>query len=131
MVECPVNRRRTRCVVRDEHDLFKPQLVNDRIYVADLIGGGIWITGRLIRTAPAKKIKQDDSAWRRKVRNQTVVEVQVVREPMHQDYRRFCSWIISDVDPVLVTPHKTLLVGHNSLPWECVFALVHGDRDAS
>jgi hypothetical protein len=55
--------------------LLKPQLVDNGIQVTDLIGGGIRIAGWLIRTAPPKKIKENDSAWRREVRNQTVVEV--------------------------------------------------------
>jgi hypothetical protein len=59
----------------DEEDVLKPQLGDDDIQVADLIGGGIRITGWLIRAAPPKKIKQNDSAWRREVGNQTVVEV--------------------------------------------------------
>jgi hypothetical protein len=61
--------------VRDKEDLFKPQLGDDGIQVADLIGGRVSVAGWFIGTAPTKKIKQNDSAWRRKVRNQTVVEV--------------------------------------------------------
>ena len=58
------NGRRARGVVRDEGDLPEPQLRDDGIQVTDLIGGGIRIAGRLIRTAPPKKIKENDSAWR-------------------------------------------------------------------
>jgi len=51
-------------------------LGDDGIEFADLIGGGVSIAGWLIRIASAKKIKQNDSALRRReVRNQTVVEV--------------------------------------------------------
>jgi hypothetical protein len=75
VVECPVNGRWARGVVRDEEDLLKPQLGDDGIQVADLISSGIRIAGWLIRIAPPKKIKENDSAWRREVRDQTVVEV--------------------------------------------------------
>jgi hypothetical protein len=43
--------------VRDEDDLPEPQLGDDGVEVTNLIVGGIWITGRLIRTAPPEKIK--------------------------------------------------------------------------
>ena len=83
--------------MRDEEDLLKPQLGDNGIQVTDLNpGGGIRIAGWLIRTAPPKKIKENDSAWRREVRNQTIVEVYVVREPMHQNDRRFCAGLVSD-----------------------------------
>jgi hypothetical protein len=61
--------------VRDEEDWLKPQLGDDGIQVTDLIGGGIRIAGWHIRTAPPEKIKENESAWRREVRDQTVVEV--------------------------------------------------------
>jgi hypothetical protein len=50
-------------------------LGDDGIQVTDLIGGGIRIARWLVRSAPPKKIKENDSAWRRDVRNQTVIEV--------------------------------------------------------
>src|SRR5512135_2415079 len=119
VVECPVNGGWARGVVRDEEDLLKPQLDDDGIQVTDLIGGGIRIAGWLIRTAPPKKIKENDSAWRREVRNQTIVEVYVVREPMHQNDRWFRARVVSDIDPVLVPLHKSLLVDHHSLRKGC------------
>src|SRR6516162_2214413 len=105
--------------MRDKEHLLKLQLGDDGIQLTDLIGGGIRIAGWLIRIAPAKKIKQNDSAWRREVRNQTVVEVQVVREAVHENDRRSRPGVVPDVDPVLVPPHNGVLVGHGSLPTEC------------
>jgi hypothetical protein len=61
--------------VRDEEDWLQPQLSDDGIQVTDLIGGGIRIAGWLIRTAPPEEIKENDPAWRREVRDQTIVEV--------------------------------------------------------
>jgi hypothetical protein len=101
--------------VRDEDDLLEPQLGDDGIQVTDLVGSGIRIAGWFIRTAPPEKIKGNDSTRRREVRSQTIVEVQVVREPMHQDDRRFRTRVFSDVDPVSVPLHESLLVGHHSL----------------
>src|SRR5215475_12957487 len=87
----------------------------DGVEVTDLIVGGVWVAGRLIRTAPPEEIKQHDPARRREVRRQTVVQVYVVREPMHENDRRFRAGVVSDVDPVLVPLNKSLLVGHQSL----------------
>src|SRR5262249_35568740 len=42
-------------------------------------------------------------------------QVYVVREPMHENDRRFRAGVVSDVDPVLVSLNKSLLVGHQSL----------------
>src|SRR6516164_11671923 len=102
--------------MRDKEHLLKLQLGDDGIQLTDLIGGGIRIAGWLIRIAPAKKIKQNDSAWRREVRNETVVEVEVVREPVHENDRRSRSRVVPDVDPVLVPAHNGLLIGHHFLP---------------
>src|SRR5262249_19162885 len=52
---------------------------------------------------------------RREVRNQTVVEAYVVREPVHQNDRRIRPRVVTDVDPVLVPPHESLLVSHRCL----------------
>ena len=46
---------------------------------------------------------------------QTIVEVQVVREPVIHNDRRFRARVVSNVDPVLVPLHKSLLVDHRSL----------------
>jgi hypothetical protein len=54
-----------------------------------------------------------------RAKEQTVVEVDVVWEPMHQNDRRFRAWVVSDVNPVLVPRHKSLLVAHHSLGREC------------
>jgi len=61
--------------VRDEEDWLKPQLGDDSIQVTDLVGGGIRIARWLIRTAPPKKIKSNDSTWRREIGSQTIIEV--------------------------------------------------------
>jgi hypothetical protein len=115
--------------VRDEGDLPEPQLVDDGIQVTDLIGSGIRVASRLIRTAPPEKIKCDDSARRRDVREQSVVEVHVVREPMHHNDRWFRPRMVADVDPVSVPLHKRLFVGHHSLrkraSEDCDYAALH------
>ena len=60
--------------MRDEDDLLKPQLCDDRIEVTDLIGSGIRIPGG-IRSPLPKKIKGNDSTRWREIRRQTIVEV--------------------------------------------------------
>jgi hypothetical protein len=47
------------------------------------------------------------------MRNQTVVEVQVVREPMHQDDRRFFSRVVSNVDAVRMPLDESVVVDHD------------------
>jgi hypothetical protein len=71
----PVNRRRTRGVVRDEDYMLQPQLSNDGIQFPDLVGSGIRIADGFVRSTPPKKIKGNDSTRWREIRNQTVVEV--------------------------------------------------------
>src|SRR5262245_4484154 len=73
------------------------------------------VAGRFIRIAPPEKIKCHDPARRREVGEQTIVEVQVVREPVHHNDRRFRPRVVSNVDPVMVPLHKSLLVDHRSL----------------
>jgi hypothetical protein len=50
-------------------------LGDDGVQVADLVVGGIRVAGWLIRFAPPEKVKENDSARRREVWNQAVVEV--------------------------------------------------------
>ena len=105
--------------MRDEDGLPEPQLSDDGIEVTDLIVGSVRIAGRLVRTAPPEKIKQHDAARRREVRRQPVVEVYVVREPVHENDRRFRPRVVSDVDPMVIPLNKSLLVGHHYLGTEC------------
>jgi hypothetical protein len=93
-------------------------LGDDGVQVADLVVGGIRVAGWLIRFAPPEKVKENDPARRREVWNQAVVEVHVVREPVHQNDRRFRPRMLADVDPVSISLHKRLLVDHHSLRTE-------------
>jgi hypothetical protein len=47
------------------------------------------------------------------MRNQTVVEVKVVREPMHQNDRRFLARVFPNIDPVLIPPNERFLADHS------------------
>jgi hypothetical protein len=76
-----VDGRRTGSVVRDQDDLLKLPLSDHGIEVADLIGRGIGTARGFIRGAPSQKIKGNNLARRREMRNQTVVEVQVSGNP--------------------------------------------------
>src|SRR5262245_15792383 len=73
---------------------------------------------RELRTAPPEEVEEHNPARRQEVRNQTVVEVDAVREPVHENDRRFRPRVVPDVDPVLVPPHKRLLVGQRSFGME-------------
>jgi hypothetical protein len=100
--------------VRDEDNFRKPQLNDHGIEVSDLIGSGIRIAEGFIRRAPAKKIKGNNSTRWREIRKQTVVEMQIVREPVHQDDRRLFAWVFADADSMLIPPYETLSVAHHS-----------------
>src|SRR5215472_14633587 len=76
---------------------------------------GIRIAERLIRSTPPKKIKGNDSTRWREKRIQAVVKVQVVRQAMHQDDRRFLSRIFSNEDPMFIPLYESLLVSHHFL----------------
>ena len=101
--------------MRDEDDRPELQLCDDGVEVADLIVRGVRVAERFIRIAPPKKIKRHDPARRREVREQTIVEVQVVRESMHHNDRRFRPRVVSNVDSVLLPLHESLFVDHRSL----------------
>ena len=51
----PVNRRRTRGVMRDEDYMLQPQLSNDGIQFPDLVGSGIRIAGGFVRSTPPRR----------------------------------------------------------------------------
>jgi hypothetical protein len=59
---------------------------------------------------PTDKIKCNDSTRCREIRRETVVEMEVVWEPMHQNDRRLLSRVFSDEDPVLILLYETHLV---------------------
>ena len=101
--------------MRGEDYLPKPQLGDDGIQVTDLIGSSLRIARGFIRSTPPKKIKGNDPTRWREIRNQTVVEVYVVWEAMHQNDCWFLSRVFSDVDPVLIPLYESLLVDHHSL----------------
>jgi hypothetical protein len=101
--------------MRDQDDLRKLQPADHGIEVAGLIGCGVRIARGLVRSPPSEKIKKNDTTRRREMRSQTVVEVQVVREAMHQNDRRFLPRMLSDVDPMLIPRHESLLVDHQVL----------------
>ena len=99
--------------MRDEDDLLEPQLGDDGIEVADLIGCGVGVSGGFVRCSPPEKIEGDDST-RGEIRNQTIVEVKVVREPVHQNDRRFLSRVFPDVDAMAIPLYESLAVDHRA-----------------
>ena len=115
--ERPVDRRRTRGVVRDKDYLLKAQLGDDGIQVIDLTRRGVRKAKGFVRTTPPQKVEGNDPTRWREIRKQTVVEMQIVREPMHQNDRRFLARVFADLDSILIPPYETLS-GSPSLPPE-------------
>jgi hypothetical protein len=80
-----------------------------------LIVGSVRVAGRFIRIAPPEKIKCHDPARRRKVGEQTIVEGASCAGTRASQRSSVPPPRVSNVDPVLVPLHKSLLVDHRSL----------------
>src|SRR5215211_4873615 len=82
------------------------------VEVPGLVVGGVWITLGLVRTSPAEEVEDDDPAAR-KVGNQPVVQVQIVREAVHQHERRFLTFVLPRVDEVFPPRYEMFPVAHD------------------
>lgn len=100
--------------MRHENDLTKGQLLYHRIQFAELICGCKRISLRLSRSAPPEKIERNNATGRGQKRDETVVKMQIVRETVHQDCRRFLSLIFPGVYTVSFSLYVMLCVVHES-----------------
>src|SRR5262249_8536996 len=103
MVQSPVNRRRARRVMCHQDEWSTIPLSDDSVQIPFLILGGVWIPCRLVGSAPPKKIKGHYSPRRRKIRNEPVIEVMVIREAVHQDDGRLVPRVFPEVDAMLAS----------------------------
>src|SRR5215211_1428846 len=86
------------------------------VEVPGLVVGGVWVALGLVRTSPAEEVEDDDPAAR-KVGNQPVVQVQIVREAVHQHHSRLLTFVLPRVDEVFPPRYEMFPVAHdNSFP---------------
>src|SRR6266849_2939722 len=97
MSKRPINGWWARSVVCDQHDLLEVQLLNDGVQVRRLIAGGVGIASGLLGCAPSEKIKRHDPARAGQPGEETIVEMQIVWEAMHQDDGRLLPWILTRI----------------------------------
>src|SRR5829696_5107037 len=111
MPQGPVDRRRSRGVVGHQHDILKPQRPDDGVEVPGLIVGGIGVALWLVRASPTEEV-EDYDAPPRQVRHQPVVEVQIIREAVHQHESGSLSGVLPHVYAVCASQHPVFVVLH-------------------
>ncbi len=70
--------------MRHQHDLLHLQVVEHRMQIPLLLFGGVGVVYRFIRSSPAQKVEGDDLAITQ-IRDQAIVDVQVIGEAVHED----------------------------------------------
>src|SRR5690348_1772264 len=115
MVQRPVNGRWTRSVVGHQHHLLEVQLLDHGVEVPHLIGCGVGITSRFLRFSPAEKIKGHDPARGDQPGEETIVEMQIVWEAMHQDDGWLLPPIFTRVDVIGTALDDMFSVGYGLL----------------
>jgi hypothetical protein len=107
MVEGPVDPRGARGVVHDEQHAIEGEAVDDGVQVALLVGEGVVVRRWLVRLAPTEEIEGHDVASLQ-VWNETVVEVVVVGEAVHQHDRRAIAGLLTNVDAVRASSDEAI-----------------------
>src|SRR5215204_3397551 len=97
-----------------KNDAIKPQVRYHGAQVPRLVVRSVRVTFGLVRPPPAEEV-EDYHPPARKMRHQPVVEVQIVREAVHQHDRRFLTRILPRVDPVASSRHRVFPVPHHLL----------------
>jgi hypothetical protein len=86
--------------VGHQHYLLKVPLLNHGVEVPHLIGCGVGIASRILRFSPSEKIKGHDPARGDQPGEETIVEMQIVWEAMHQDDGRLLPWILARIQVI-------------------------------
>jgi hypothetical protein len=118
VVEGPVDRGGAGGVVRHEHHPFQAEAGHDSVEVARLVGEGVVVISGLVRLAPTEEVEGHDVSFGQ-MRDQSVVEVVVVGEAVHQHDGGSLAGLFSCVQAVLAPFDPAVLEasGHtNSLP---------------
>jgi hypothetical protein len=84
MVKGPVDRHGARCVVGHRDHLVNLQGIEYRVQFPLLLFGGVRVVRRLVRCSPAQKVEGDDLAITQ-IRDQAIVDVQVIGKTVHED----------------------------------------------
>src|SRR6516164_8954205 len=112
MGQRPINGRWARSVVGEEHHLLQVQLLNHGVEVAHLIGCGVGIASRFLRVSPSEKIEGHDPARGAQPGEQTIVEMQIVWEAMHQDDGRLLPPILARIQVIGTALDDVFSVGY-------------------
>ena len=94
-----------------QHPLLEVQLLNDGVEVPHLIRCGVGIASRFIRFSPSEKIKGHDPARGDQPGEETIVEMQIVWEAMHQDDGRLLPWILARIHVIGTALYDVFSVG--------------------
>src|SRR5215218_5256513 len=95
------------------------------VEVPGLVVGGVWIALGLVRTSPAEEVEDDDPAAR-EVGNQPVIQVQIVREAVHQNDSWLLSFVLPRVDMVFPPRYEMFPVAHDHSSPYLVYIHVYG-----
>src|SRR5829696_3807808 len=98
----------------DKDDTFEPYVRDHGAQIPRLVVRSVRVALRLVRPPPAEEV-EDNHPPSRKMRHKAVVEVQIVREAVHQHDRRFLTRILPRVDPVASSRHRVFPVPHHLL----------------
>src|SRR5215212_9184658 len=95
----------------DKNDTIEPQVRDHGAQVPRLVVRSVGVALRLVRPSPAEEVEYYDPPTRQ-MRHKPVVEVQIVREAVHQHDRGFLARILPRVDPVATSRHRVFAVLH-------------------
>src|SRR6266568_4218539 len=98
MVEVPVNPHGARGVVGYRNYLLNLQGIEYRVQIPLLLFGGVGVVRRFVRSSPAQKVEGDHLAITQ-IRDQAIVDVQVIGETVHEDQCWTSSGIVACRDP--------------------------------
>jgi hypothetical protein len=83
-------------VVGHQHHRAESEVLDDRVEVAGLVGGGVGVAAWLVGGAPAEEVEAHHPAPG-ELGDQPVVEVQVVGEPVQQHDRRLPARVVAGI----------------------------------
>jgi hypothetical protein len=88
--------------VDDEDNALQPELIDDGLEVVDLGPGSCTVRSWLVGGPPAEEVEGYDPPSEAEMRNQAIVQVEIVRKPVHQD-RALGAVVVADVQPMALS----------------------------
>src|SRR5262249_25653092 len=87
----------------------------DRVQVAGLTRC-VRVAGRLVGLASPQEIERDHPSQRAQPWNESIVQLEVVGDAVHQHDRGLLAPVIPNVQAVVITPNDRFVVVHRFLP---------------